>query len=193
MRTGKLETERLLLREISAADVNDIWNCWMRDEEVSRYMWWKACDDIAAAEEFVNFELDQVDSEDWYRWIITLKETEKIIGTCLVFVNRDKAVPHWDISYNLGRAYWGKGYTTEAMKAVMAFASGRLGMNECITSYAKANKVSENVLRKLGFKDISEISYECGGGDIITDGIICCYHEKADGLSKEDNKNGREL
>ena len=173
----KLETERLLLREIQATDVYEIWNCWMRDEEVSRYMWWKASDDIADAEEFVHFELAQIDNEKWYRWIIILKETGKIIGTCLVFFNEDDTVPHWDISYNLGRAFWGKGYITEAMKEVMGFASRRLCMKECITTYAKVNAASANVLHKLGFKDIEEIPYECSGGEIITDGIMCCYQE----------------
>lgn len=73
----------------------------MRDEEVSRYMWWKASDDIGDAKRFVQFELDQFDNEKWCRWIIELKETAQIIGTCLVFLNEDDSVPHWDISYNL--------------------------------------------------------------------------------------------
>lgn len=177
MRTMKLETKRLLLREIQKTDVNEIWSCWMRDEEVSRYMWWKASDAIADTEEFVQFELNQLDNEKWYRWIITLKETGNIIGTCLVFYNEDDADAHWDVSYNLGRAFWGKGYITEAMKEVMAFASRQLGMKKCITTYAKVNTASANVLHKLGFKDISEISYECSGGDVVEDGVMCCYQE----------------
>lgn len=32
----------------------------MQDEEVSRYMWWKASDDIADAKAFVEFELNQI-------------------------------------------------------------------------------------------------------------------------------------
>ena len=93
--------------------------------------------------------------------------------TCLVFFNEDDEVPHWDISYNLGRTYWGKGYATEAMKEVISFAAVRLGMKECITTYAKVNTASANVLHKLGFKDIKEIPYECSNGEIITDGILC--------------------
>lgn len=104
-----------------------------------------------------------------------LKETEEIIGTCLVFYNYEDSKEHWDISYNLGKIYWGKGYTTEAMKAVMQFAETSLGMEECITSYAKVNTASANVLHKLGFVDIDEIPYECSGGDIITEGILCRF------------------
>ena len=53
MKTPVIETERLILREIHKDDVDDIFSCWMQDEEVSRYMWWKASDDIAEAKNFV--------------------------------------------------------------------------------------------------------------------------------------------
>ena len=49
-------------------------------------------------------------------------ETGQIIGTCLIFYNEDDEESHWDISYNLGKQYWGKGFVTEAMKEVMHFA-----------------------------------------------------------------------
>ncbi len=35
-KTPKIETNRLLLREIQEANVNDIFDCWMQDEDVSR-------------------------------------------------------------------------------------------------------------------------------------------------------------
>lgn len=174
------QTERLHLRAIQETDVNEIWNCWMRDEEVSRYMWWKASEDISDAKRFVQFALDQIDNEKWCRWIIELKETAQIIGTCLVFFNEDDPVPHWDISYNLGKSFWGNGYMTEAMKEVMAFALERLGMRECITTYAKINTASANVLHKLGFKDIQEMPYACSNGEMITDGILCSYQVERD-------------
>ena len=133
------------------------------------------CASFAEAQGFVDFELQQIENEKWKRWILLLKETKEIIGTCLVFYNDDENENHWDISYNLGKKYWGKGYTTEAMKAVMKFAETELGMKECITTYAKVNNSSANVLHKLGFQDEKDISYECSGGDIITDGILCRY------------------
>lgn len=175
METPRIETNRLLLRKIQEADVKDIFDCWMQDEDVSRYMCWKASGDIAETQSFVQFELEQIENEKWNRWIIELKETGRIIGTCLVFYNEDDDESHWDVSYNLGKKYWGNGYITEAMKEVMRFAEIELGMEECITTYAKANISSANVLHKLGFIDEAEISYECSGGDLITEGILCRY------------------
>lgn len=37
--TPRMETERLLLREVRQNDVRDIFDCWMNDEDVSRYMY----------------------------------------------------------------------------------------------------------------------------------------------------------
>ena len=39
MKTPRIHTDRLLLREIYETDVNDIFGCWMQDEDVSRYMY----------------------------------------------------------------------------------------------------------------------------------------------------------
>lgn len=175
MKTPRIETDRLLLREVFESDVNAIFDCWMQDEDVSRYMWWKASNDISEAQGFVDFELQNIDNDKWKRWIIELKDTGEIIGTCLVFYNDEDIENHWDISYNLGKKYWGKGYVTEAMREVMKFAEHELQMRECITTYAKVNTASACVLRKLGFVDEKEIPYECSGGDIITEGIMCRY------------------
>lgn len=78
------------------------------------------------------------------------------------------------------KKYWGNGYATEAMTAVMRFAEIELGMKECITTYARKNSSSAKVLHKLGFIDEAEISYKCSGGDIITEGVMCRYESKTD-------------
>lgn len=175
MKTPEMETDRLVLRAVKREDVKDIFECWMQDENVSRYMWWKASSNIEDAQKFVEYELRQIENDKWNRWIIILKGTQETAGTCLVFYNDEDNVGHWDISYNLGRKYWGEGYITEAMQAVMRFAEDELGMTECITTYAKENTGSAKVLHKLGFKDECEVPYECSGGDILTEGILCRY------------------
>ena len=173
MKTPRLETERLLLREVQENDVNSIFECWMQDEDVSRYMWWKASSEIEEAKGFVEYELGQIDNKLWKRWIIVLKESKEIIGTCLVFF--DDETNHWDISYNLGKKFWKKGYVTEAMKTAMDYAVNELGMEECITTYAKENPASGRVLAKLGFVNEKEVPYECNGGEIKTVGILCRF------------------
>lgn len=173
MITPKLETNRLILREIHLDDTEEIFNCWMQDEDVSKYMWWKASKDINETKDFVEFELGNLENEKWNRWMIVLKSTNEIIGTCLLFFNDDEE--HWDISYNLGKKFWGNGYVTEAMECVLKYAEEVMKIKEISTSYAVDNKVSGHVLQKLGFQIIKEIPYVCNGGDIVTTGIYCKY------------------
>lgn len=168
LRTPRIETERLLLREVQIDDVNLIFNCWMQDDDVSRYMYWKASSDIEKAKNFVNYELNQIDNNQWKRWIIVLKETMEVIGTCLVFFNDDEN--NWDISYNLGKKYWGKGYISEGMKKVINYAINELEMTECIAVHANENIASGNVITKLGFSFEKEVPYECNGGETHTVG-----------------------
>lgn len=134
MKTPRLETERLVLREIRATDTSAIFDGWMQDEAVARYMLWDASSEIGAAKEFVELELGQIGNPQWFRWLIFLRGTEQLIGTCLVFFNTEEDPAHWDISYNLGRQYWGQGFALEAMEAAMRFAVERLGMTVCITT-----------------------------------------------------------
>ena len=173
MITPKLETDRLILREIHSNDAEIVFNCWMQDENVSRYMWWKASDDINEAISFVEFELGNVENDKWNRWIIVLKGTNEIIGTCLLFFNDEEK--HWDISYNLGKIFWGKGYATEAMSIVIKYAVEEMNIREISTMYAIENQASGHVLQKLGFQCIKEVPYECNGGDIVTTGKLCIY------------------
>ncbi len=174
MVTPKIETKRLLLRKVSAEDLTDIFECWMQDEDVSRYMCWKASNNIEDAKEFVDFELGQIKSGLWYRWIIVLKETEEVIGTCLIFFNDEEN--NWDISYNLGKKYWGNGYITEAMNAVMDYARTNLKIKDCVASHAVENPASGHVIEKLGFEFEKEVRYECNGGDIVTTGRFYRLH-----------------
>lgn len=166
--TPVIETERLNLRPIRENDAQAIFDCWMQDQDVSRYMCWKASDDIGDAKRFVEYERNQLENEQWNRWIVEDKCGNSIMGTCLIFYNPDES--SWDISYNLGKKYWGFGYTTEAMKAVLQYAKTVLTVRECIAVHAAENPASGKVLQNLGFMYERDVPYECSGGDIQTTG-----------------------
>lgn len=168
MLTPKLETERLILRPIKNEDADAIFNCWMQDEDVSRYMYWKATKDIKEVQNFVRFELSNLENDKWYRWIILLKQTDEIIGTCFIYYNDDE--DNWDISYNLGKKFWRNGYISEAMQRVMEYAIDELMIKECIAIHALENPESGRVIQKLGFEYEKEVPYECNGGEIKTVG-----------------------
>lgn len=171
MNTPVLETERLLLRPFEKEDAEEVFVCWERDPDVAKYMFWTSHNDIEKTKEWIAFEIGQIEKEDWYRFAIELKETGELIGTALIYYEEE--VVCWEIGYNLGKRYWGKGYTTEAMRKVMDFAVTSLGITEIVGRYAKENPASGNVMKKLGFEYEKDIPYECNDGAVKREGIQC--------------------
>ncbi len=171
MKTPTLETDRLLLRPFTYEDAEDVFTCWESDPDVAKYMFWTSHNDIEKTKEWLKFEIGQIEKDDWYRFALVLKETNELIGTGLIYFEEE--VDAWEIGYNLGKKYWGKGYTTEAMKQIISFAQEDLGITEMVGRYAKENPSSGKVMEKLGFLFEKEIPYECNNGAVLREGIQC--------------------
>ncbi|GFP76284.1 GNAT family N-acetyltransferase [Clostridium fungisolvens] len=168
MKTPILETDRLILRPFYMEDAQDVFECWESDPDVAKYMFWESHNDINKTIDWVREELSKIDADDWYRWAIILKETGELVGTGLIYV--DKEYSKFEIAYNLGKKAWGSGYTVEAMLEVIKFAKEELRVKEIMGRHAKENAASGIVLEKLGFKYIKDIPYECNRGKNIYDG-----------------------
>lgn len=176
MKTPILHTERLDLRPFTAEDAQDVFECWESDPDVAKYMFWCSHNDIEKTKNWVRKEQDKVNDPNWYRFAIVLRESGALIGTGLIYFEDE--VDCWEIAYNLGKAYWGRGYVTEAMREIIAFAHDELEINEIVGRYAKENPSSGNVLKKLGFQYEKDIPYECNRGSVLREGIQCRLYLK---------------
>jgi RimJ/RimL family protein N-acetyltransferase len=70
------------------------------------------------------------------------------IGACGVEAREGGA----EIGYWLGRHYWGRGYATEAVRAVIDHAFGDLGHDVLQAGARVSNPASRRVLEKCGFQ-----------------------------------------
>ena len=59
---------------------------------------------------------------------------------------------HPEIGYWLGVPFWGKGYATEAARAVIDHAFGYLGYDVLVSGARVSNPASRRVLQKCGFE-----------------------------------------
>lgn len=57
-----------------------------------------------------------------------------------------------ELSYALGRAYWGHGYATEAGRALIGYAFDRLRLPRIAYGVDRGNLRSVNLMRRLGFR-----------------------------------------
>jgi RimJ/RimL family protein N-acetyltransferase len=74
---------------------------------------------------------------------------DTVIGACGIAALDGK---HPEIGYWLGVPYWGKGYATEAARAVIDHAFADLGYQELQAGARVSNPASRRVLEKCGFQ-----------------------------------------
>lgn len=159
----ELKTERLLLRYITREDVPAIYEGWANDPEVARYVTWNAHEDISVTEKIMDFWLEEYKKPDCYRYGIERLSDGALMGMIdVVGYHHGNPV----IGYCSGRKYWGNGYMTEALKAVIEelFSDGY----ETIRIEAVRENIGSNrVIQKAGFElvgsredQISEIKPE---------------------------------
>ena len=171
MRTPTLETDRLLLRPFCREDAEVVFSCWESEPDVAKYMFWTSHNDIQKTKEWISFELEQITSDNWFRWAVVLKDTNELMGTGLIYFEEEYNL--FEIGYNFGKQYWGRGYATETMQAVISFAKNTLGVKEFVGRYAKENPASGNVMKKLGFVYCRDIPYEANEGKVKYEGVEC--------------------
>lgn len=80
---------------------------------------------------------------------IELRDSHQMIGTCGL-LKRDY-LPEPDVGYSLLSAFWGKGYVTEAVRALMTHSAEVRGLNTLEAIVNADNPKSRAVLDRLGF------------------------------------------
>lgn len=118
----------------------------------------KTEDDVlkAAYSEMLNGVQNHAGKEKWYtNWTISLKESGIIIGG-ICFKGEPNQSKTVEIGYGINDEYQGKGFATEAIKAIMEWA---FSQNDCYYIQAQTdenNIASQRVLEKNEFKKLGD-------------------------------------
>lgn len=91
-------------------------------------------------------------TELWLNW--TVFEGQQVIGTIqasVTLVDQSAAV-----AYVFGPMFWGQGYATEAMRALLDFLSG-LGVGRARANLDTRNVASARLVERLGFVRVAEL------------------------------------
>lgn len=168
MNTPILVTERLILRPFCQNDAQDVFDCWESDPAVAKYMFWSSHNDIDRTRKWVEYEIEQIPSDTWFRWAVTEKKAKILVGTGLIYLEPKYSL--FEVGYNFGKKYWGQGFATETMEIIISFAKDVLHVKELVGRFAKENSGSSNVLRKLGFKYYKDIPYDANEGKVHYEG-----------------------
>ena len=171
MNTPVLHSYRLTFRPFRKGDVMSAYDLWYSRPTVAKYMFWDVHRDIEETKEWLAFEMDQRDKPDWYRFAIECSKSHQLIGSILLYYEKD--VCDWEIAYHFAQVYWGKGFATEAVIRIIAFAREELHLTSVVARHAKENQASRRVLEKTGFQAEADIQYACNDVREVFPGILC--------------------
>lgn len=139
-------TERLKIRELSESDYTAIAK-QNADPDVMK---------------FINPIMTEEESQNWFERLMQYKTMHSPLGIWPIELNSGEWIG-WvcikqldksdfnELGYRISKAYWGKGYATEASLSAMAYAKEAMGLSEISAVCLRDNKPSQKVLEKCGF------------------------------------------
>lgn len=148
-----LETERLILRPFTQADLYDF-NEYASVEGVGEMAGWKHHESLEKSQMILHSFIDEDKT-----FAIVFKETGKVIGSLGVekYGLEDALTEFYgykgrEIGYVLSKDFWGKGIMPEAVKAVIDYLFNTLKLDFLLCGFYDFNSRSKRVQEKCGFK-----------------------------------------
>lgn len=142
-----LETEHLVLRKLKIEDADSMY-IYASNDDVTKYVLWDSHTSPEQTKQFLQFMIDKYEQEN-YAWAVTLKDSDEFIGT-IDYVMLDHNEHIGEIGYALSHLYWGKGYMSEAAKAILHYGFTELHLERIQARCFAENIGSERVMQKAG-------------------------------------------
>jgi len=146
----KIETDRLLLEEVSATDLEDI-HALHSFPEVDEFNTLGLPKDLAETKEVMqpSFEAPTKSPQVSFTYKISTKESGEFIGLAALNLSSAK-FKSAEIYYKFLPSSWGHGYATEVSKALIKSGFEEFHLHRIEAGVATANLMSIRVLEKSG-------------------------------------------
>ena len=151
MGTRRLETERLVLRPFCGEDAEAMFRNWASDPEVTRFLTWPTHGSVDVSRTIAAMWERESTKPEVYQWAIVPRSLGEPIGSLSV-VRMDESAASMEVGYCIGRAWWGMGYTAEAVRAVIDYLIRVVGANRVAACHDVNNPRSGRVMAKAGMK-----------------------------------------
>lgn len=141
-----IKTERLCITEFDQSMVESV-HLNSLDEDNRNFVPDEVFETIEVAQEAVEFLMSCYKGEDGPFVYPIVRHDGQNIG----YVQAVRIPNGWEAGYHIAKAFTGKGYATEAMKAFLPVILQRLGISEIYGICLAENQASCKVLDKCGF------------------------------------------
>jgi len=140
-------TERLFARRPRREDAPTVFAAYASDPEVTRFLTWKPYTDTPDLEEYLAMQ-----SQRWIQpdpvclYLLCLANTDSPIGAISLHFSPNKVM----FGYVLGKAHWGHGYMTEALRYLLDWAMAQPEIFRAWAACDVDNPASARVMEKAG-------------------------------------------
>lgn len=149
----EINTERLQLKPPTIHYTESLFNLMSKHVDTT-YLSWEPHDNVKTTIELIENLTEVQSQEKSFHWCIFNKE--QLVGFASLIDVRRKSrtwtIDRAELSYLIGNPYTGKGFATEASKAIIDFGFKNLLLHKIIIGHAEKNTESKRICEKLKFK-----------------------------------------
>jgi len=146
----RFETDRLILRKVRRSDALDLYE-YCRSPISAKFAEWEPHENLSVTKQYISWLLNSAKRGEYMTWAIELKESGKVIGTCS-FTSVDKEFKIAEIGYGILNEYWGNGYASEAVKAILEYGFCNIGFCRIFARIMKENTASVHLALSVGME-----------------------------------------
>ena len=155
---NNITTKRLLLRPFQQSDFEDAYQL-LSDPEVMHYSL-NGPYSRQKSSDFVTQCILKSDNNEPTLFAVIDTNKNQFIGFCGFFPQKIQGKEELELGYRFAKAYWGKGFATEAAIAVKHYAFNELGLTRLISLIETTNAASLRVAEKNGFRVEKQMLYD---------------------------------
>ena len=143
-----IATQRLLLRPFVMEDSQAMFDHWASHQDNVTYVTWPAHDNQEITKSIITSWIND-ERPGHYHWAIVDKTKQALIGNISI-VDYEGKTKTAEIGYILGKAFWGQGYMSESLQAVISALFTETEVNRIQAVFDTGNPASGPVMKKAG-------------------------------------------
>ncbi len=147
----KIETERLILRDIEEEDIPLILGYWAEPEARENILSSQTDEDLNRAVLESSIAWAKVPARRYFNLAVVVKRDKKLIGTCGIWDVKPESVDT-SLGWHYGHEFRGNGYATEAARALIDFAFEECDVAKVFADCFAQHKASIRIFEKIGMK-----------------------------------------
>lgn len=147
LKTQTLKTSRLILRDWQPTDADDLFE-YAKDPDTGPNAGWQPHQTREESVKIIDYFMQENDV-----WAVVDQKDNKVIGSIGLHHDQHRRNENARmLGYVIAKAYWGRGYATEAAQAVLQYAFTSLDLELVSVMHFHFNLASKRVIEKCGFR-----------------------------------------